>query len=389
MATLLLLVIYITFISLGIPDSLLGAAWPAIYPAMGVSVSLAGIAGLSITCGTIISSLIAPKIIVRFGTKYVTLCSILLCGLALFGYSMAPSFPWLILMAIPLGFGGGAIDVALNDYVALHYNAAQMNLLHAFWGIGVTIGPYLMSIGLSKYENWRQGYRMAATAELAIAILFIITLPLWNKINSSTKEVEEESRVAPYSELFKNKYIRCVWLMMITSCAIENMCGVWASTFMVEAKGIPADTAALYAMGYCVGLTVGRLLSGIIAIKLSSWKIIKLGLCFVALGLVILLLPLSSIAAFVGLFLLGFGNGPVVPNLNHLTPKLFGEDISSSLIASQMTAAYVGILGAPPIFGFIIKYLGLSVFPVYLGIFFLCFLGGSKYLSVCVKERTN
>lgn len=389
MATILLCVIYITFISLGIPDSLLGTAWPSMYLEMNVPISMAGFVSFTITCGTIISSLFAPKLIVRFGTKNVTAFSTLLCALSLLGFSFAPGYAWLILLAIPLGFGGGAIDIGLNDYVALHYSAAQMNLLHAFWGIGVSISPYLMSQALGKYQSWRHGYRLSATAELTIALIVFVTLPLWNKVKEVSTEEETVQRVASFSELFQNKYVRCVWFMMITSCAIESACGVWGSTYIVNAKGMPAETAALFAMCYCVGLTCGRIVAGIISMKLSSWKIMIFGMCFVGTALVILILPLPSYCAIIGLFLLGFGNGPVVPNLNHLTPRLFGQDICGSVIASQMTASYIGILGAPPIFGFIGQVFGMHLFPIYLALFFLLFIFSMKYLSACIKETGN
>ncbi len=371
MATVLLLVIYIAFIGLGIPDSLFGAAWPAIYQEFGLPISAASCVTLLISGGTVASSLLSARVINRFGTGAVTAFSTCLTAAALLGFSCSNHILWLCLFAVPLGLGAGAIDSGLNNYVALHYKASHMNFLHCFYGIGVSLSPYLMSLALSDQSNWRSGYRTVFYIQLAIAAVTIVALPLWGKAHK--KDLVEEghsARTVAISVMAKNPSIRWVWLMFLGSCAIEYTCGTWGSTFLVGSKGMAADQAARAVTLFYVGMALGRFLSGVLSHKLSSWRLIHIGLGLIAVSILWLILPLPALAASGGLFLAGLGIGPVFPNLIHLTPQNFGKDISQSVMGTQMAASYIGIMLMPPLFGLLAQGIDVSLFPYFLLVMF-------------------
>ena len=375
MATLLLIVIYIAFIGLGIPDSLFGTAWPAIYPELGLPVSAASCVTLLISGGTIVSSFFSARVLNRFGTAKVTAFSTALTAAALFGFSVSGSLFWLCLFAVPLGIGAGAVDTGLNNYVALHYRAAHMNFLHCFYGVGVSLSPYLMSFTLSGADGWRGGYRTVFYFQLAIAAITVISLPLWRRAEAQQAENEIQadrtpSRTLKFSQIFRLPAARWIWLVFLGSCAIEYVCGSWGSTFLVSAKGMPVERAAEVITLYYVGMTLGRFLSGILANRLSGWQLIRIGQGIVFAAVILLLLPLPSMMAAVGLFLIGLGNGPAFPNLIHLTPKNFGRDISQSVMGFQMVSAYLGIMAMPLIFGFLVQAFGAVIFPYFLLVMF-------------------
>ncbi|MBQ8448071.1 MAG: MFS transporter [Clostridia bacterium] len=368
MATLLLFIIFIDFIGLGIPDSLFGPAWPAIYSEMSLPVSLGSIVSLINTGGTVISSLMSARLIKRFGTAKVTAFSTVVTATALLGFSFSHEFIFLCLLSLPLGLGGGAIDSALNNYVSLHYKATHMNFLHCFYGIGVSVSPYFMSLALAGAGGWRFGYRLAFFVQICIAALTVLTLPLWGRVAEKSGE-EAEQRTVPLSALARRRTVRMTWLMFICSCAIECTAGIWGSTFLVEAKGISAESAANIIMFYYMGMACGRFLSGVLASKLSPWRIIYLGVGVLTAAVALLFAPLSAPFTALALFLVGLGNGPVFPNLTHLTPINFGKDISGSVMGSQMAAAYIGIMIFPPIYGIMAQTLTPAVFPFYLALF--------------------
>ena len=279
MATILLIVIYIAFIGLGIPDSLFGAAWPEIYAQFAVPVSYANFVTLLISGGTVISSLMSARLINRFGAAKITAASTSMTALALLGFSFSQNMIWLCLSAVPLGLGAGAIDSALNNYVAIHYTAAHMSFIACFYGIGITVSPYLMSLALSGENGWRGGYRVVSYIQIAIAALTVLSLPLWGKVreNRSGREEESAPRTASLRELAKNPSIRLVWLIFIGSCAVEFTCNTWGSTFLVAVKGMAADQAAQMITVYYVGMTLGRFLSGLAARRVRSWDLIRIG----------------------------------------------------------------------------------------------------------------
>lgn len=383
MATLLLVVIYIAFIGLGIPDSLFGAAWPAIYQELDLPVSWANLVTIIISGGTIVSSLLSARLINRFGTALVTAVSTCLTALALLGFSCSDSMIWLCLLAVPLGLGAGAIDTALNNYVALHYNATQMSFLHCFYGIGVSVSPFLMSLALSA-GSWRDGYRTVFWFQLGIAALTILSLPLWRRVHRSGTggaEEEEPARTVGFFQLIRQRKVQMACLVFIGSCGLEYTCGNWGSTYLVQARGMGADDAAMLITFYYLGMTVGRFLSGVLANRLDSLRLIQIGQGVTLAAIVLILLPLPVGVAGVGLFLVGLGNGPLFPNMLHLTPRRFGRDVSQSVMGMQMAASYVGTLLAPTLFGLIAQQIDAGWFPVYLLALYAIMMAGSLLLD--------
>lgn len=378
MSTLLLIIIYITFIGLGIPDSIFGTAWPAIYVEFDLPVSWANFITLTISGGTIISSLLSSKLIHRFGTERVTAISTILTALALLGFSCSEHFFFLWLMAIPLGFGAGAIDTALNNYVALHYSSSHMSFLHCFYGIGVSCSPLLMSLALAENGNWRGGYRTVFYMQLAISILSVITLPLWKRVKTP-ENIKETSSAIGFGTMLKMPKLYIVGLTFIGSCAIEYTCGNWGSTFLVSAKGFSVDRAASIITFYYVGMTLGRFLSGILATKWTSRQLVIVGQGIVTTAILSLLLPLPAIAAGAALFFIGLGNGPIFPNMIYLTPEHFGKEISQSAMGLQMVLSYVGILCAPALFGIIAQNISVTLLPIYLTILCIIMICGTFF----------
>ena len=386
MATLLLIVIYIAFIGLGVPDSLFGTAWPAIYTDLNLPVSWASIVTIIVSCGTITSSLLSSWLISRFGTGKITAVSTLMTALALLGFSCSDSMLWLCLCAIPLGLGAGSIDTALNNYVALHYEASHMNFLHCFYGIGVSLSPYLMSLALSK-GTWEGGYRAVFWFQLAIAALTALALPLWKKVRHAQngEEAEETPRVLSFPALMKMPKVRMACLVFIGYCALEYTCGTWGSTFLVNAKGAAADTAARMVTFYYVGLALGRFLSGVLAGLLHSRQLVKIGQMILLAAVVSLFLPLPFAFCSVSLFFIGLGNGPIFPNMLHLTPELFGKDLSQAVIGAEMATSYIGVLLAPALFGLIAQNVTAALFPVYLLVLYALMITGTA-ASVYKKD---
>lgn len=379
MVTFLLIIIYIAFIGLGIPDSLFGTAWPAIYAEFDLPISFASFVTVIISCGTIVSSMVSARVIGRFGTNLVSAVSTAMTAAALLGFSLSGSLWLLCLCAVPLGLGAGAIDTALNNYVAVHYSATHMSFLHCFYGIGVSVSPYILSLVISGKGGWRGGYRMAFALQLAIAVLLFATLPIWKKAHGAAQE-QEEARIKSltFGEIVRIPGVRTMWCLFLTSCAIECTCGGWGSTFLVEYKHMAAQEAARMVMYYYIGMTLGRFLSGVVAARLDSWQIIRLGQWILGAAIVILLLPLSPYVSAVGLFLVGLGNGPLFPNFNYLTPRNFGEEVSQSVMGTQMASAYVGIMLAPAVCGMLGQAFGMWVFPVYLLAFYLVMLAAMR-----------
>ena len=367
MSLVLLVVIYVAFVGLGIPDSLFGAAWPAMHPDLDVPVSWGSLVTMVTCCGTIVSSLSSAALIGRFGTGRVTAVSTALTAAALVGFAVAPSFVWLCLLAIPLGLGAGAIDTALNNYVALHYRATHMNFLHCAYGVGITVSPFLMSLALSG-GTWRDGYLEAAAVQAAIMAATIAILPLWSRVGHETGAdegpVEPEVRAVSPLALVRRRDVRLACLVFLASVAIEGVCNTWGSSYLVNARGMGAGEAAGMVTVYYVGVTAGRFLSGVLANRLSSKQLVGLGQAITFVAVLVLLAPLPLAAATVGLFLVGFGNSPLYPNMLHLTPRLFGRELSQAVIGVQMAASYVGALTLPPLFGVVAERVGFWVFPV-------------------------
>ncbi len=376
MATLLLIIIYITFIGLGIPDSIFGTAWPAIYREFHLPVSYAGFVTGIISGGTILSSLLSAKLIRRFGTAKITAFSTALTAGALLGFSQACHIVTLCLSAIPLGLGAGAIDTALNHYVAIHYRSVHMNFLHCFYGIGVSLSPYLMSRTLSKQTGWQGGYRAIFCIQLGITVISVLTIPLWAKAHPATPNKETDASVQSLAGLLRDPAVCRVCLAFLGSCAIEYTCGIWGSTFLVNGKGLDPAHAAKIITLYYAGLAIGRFLSGVLAFKYHSRRIIRYGQGVLAAA-ILLLLPPSPVSGC-ALFLAGLGNAPVFPNMIHLTPENFGPEKSQAVIGIEMSVSYCSILLAPVLFGWIAQYVSILLFPYYLCILFLIMMYGMK-----------
>ena len=365
----LLIVIYIAFIGLGVPDSLIGSAWPAIHAELGVPVDAVSILTLLISGCTVLSSMFSARILNKLGTAKVTAFSTALTAAALLGFSVSPSFVWMIPLAILLGLGAGAIDSGLNNYVALHFKASHMNFLHCFYGVGVTLSPYLMARALNGV-GWRGGYRYAFFVQAAIALLLIVSVPLWKKTAKNGQTDEGPAVNLTLLQMARRADVRLVWVIMLATNAIEYACGVWGSTYLVTEKGFQAKHGALALTVYYAGMSIGRFLSGLLAEKVHTWKRIGIGAAILAPAVVLMLLPLPGAFSVAGLFLVGLGNGSIYPNMIHLTPHNFGKDVSQSVMGSQIAFAYIGVMLAPPMVGLFCRLFSTKVYPVLLAVLY-------------------
>ena len=368
MFQLLLIIIYLSFISLGLPDSLLGSAWPSMYPQLGVPVSYAGIISMIIAVGTIISSLQSDRLTRRLGTGRVTAISVGMTAAALFGFSVSGSFWQLCLWAIPYGLGAGSVDASLNNYVALHYESRHMSWLHCMWGVGASVGPYIMGYVMTGGGSWKSGYRSIAVIQIVLTAILICSLPLWKGCPQIVNETGEAVEAKPLSlkEVLSIHGVKEVLLCFFCYCALEQTTGLWASSYLTLHKGVPAETAATFASMFFIGITVGRAISGFITMKLSDTQMIRLGQGIIGCGIVVLLLPLGAVASLVGFTLIGLGCAPVYPCIIHSTPAHFGAEQSQAIIGIQMASAYVGTCLMPPVFGLIANYITVKLLPVYL-----------------------
>lgn len=384
----LLIVIYIAFIGLGVPDSLIGSAWPAIHTEMNVPVEAVSILTFIISGCTVLSSMFSAGILNKLGTAKVTAFSTAMTAAALFGFSVAPSFWFMIPLAVLLGLGAGAIDSGLNNYVALHCKASHMNFLHCFYGVGVTLSPYLMSQALSNV-GWRGGYRYAFYVQTVITILLIISLPLWKKTSSNQQTEEEKGVNLTLLQMAKKREVRQVWIIMLTTNAIEYACGVWGSTYLVTEKGFETKHGALALTVYYAGMSIGRFVSGLLSEKISTWKRIGIGVAVLAPAIAIMLLPLPGAVTVVGLFLVGWGNGAIYPNMIHLTPHNFSKEVSQSIMGSQIAFAYIGVMLAPPTVSLISGLFGIKVYPVLLAVLYLIMIITLKLFINRLKKQNR
>ncbi len=388
--TLILLVIYMGYIGLGVPDSLLGSAWPAIYPELGLDVSQVSYVSLIISIGTIISSFSSERVVKKFRTAPVAVFSTGLTAAALLGFSFSKNIVWLCLCAVPQGLGAGSVDVALNSYVAEHYNATQMSLLHCFYGVGVAASPFIMSLFLNGGMDWHGGYRTMFFVQLAIFAVMLLSLPLWKKVNPEEySEKAEKTKSVPLKVLAKDRAVRMQWLVFIGSCAIESICLVWGSTFLVNARGLSPEYGARIITFYFAGLALGRLVSGFAVKKLKPETVVTAGEITLLAAILTLLLSKNIYAATAGLFFIGFCNGPVFPNMTLLTPVYFGKELSQAVIGTQMGFAYVAILIVPLLFGTLQKYTGIGFFPWYLLIFYAVMMFSNTALNVIIGNRSK
>ena len=367
MLSLLLPLIYLAFISLGLPDSLLGSAWPSMYPAFGVPVSYAGILSIIICCGTIVSSLLSDRLTRRFGAGGVTAFSVALTAAALLGFSISRSFAVLCLWAVPYGLGAGSVDAALNNYVALHYASRHMSWLHCMWGVGTTIGPMVMSAALTRGAGWNTGYRVIGLFQVVLAAVLLLSLPLWKGQKGPAGQEEKASaRPLTLAQILRLPGAREVMLCFFCYCALESTAGLWASSYLTLVRGVDAQTAAGFASLFYIGITAGRGVSGFLTLKLNDTRMIRLGQAVLAVGVAALLLPGSRSLALAGFVLTGVGCAPIYPSIIHSTPARFGAQRSQALIGVQMASAYVGSMLMPPLYGLAAQHLSPALLPVYL-----------------------
>lgn len=373
MFSLLLALIYVSFISLGLPDSLLGSAWPQMQESLGVSLSLGGVISFLITASTILSSLMSHRVIQRFGTGSITMCSVAMTALALFGFSLSNSFFALCLWAIPYGLGAGSVDAALNNFVALHCKAKHMSWLHCFWGIGATGGPYIMGLCLSRGMGWQAGYRTISFLQMALTLILLLSLPLWKKQELPLSGGETVRPQTPqWGKLLKRPGVKAALTAFFFYSALELTTGLWGSSYMVAVRGISPETAAKWISLFYLGITAVRFFSGFLTLRFSDDTMVRLGEGTAIVGIILLLLPLHNLFLCVGLILTGLGCAPIYPSLLHATPQRFGKSLSQSLMGTQMAISYLGSTTMPPVSGFLSEKISMGLYPVLLLVFALC-----------------
>lgn len=377
MVSLLLAVIYVAFISLGLPDAILGAAWPTMSRDIGAQISWAGGISMIISAGTICSALLSDRLTRRFGAGVITASSVALTAVALLGFSIAPNYAVLALMAIPYGLGAGGVDAALNNYVAIHYSSAHMSWLHCMWGIGASAGPYIMGWAMACGGNWATGYQLIGYTQIGLTLLIALSVPLFRRKSAEYSVSQDEvhdsfnghSVSKPLSLLQVLRLVGApqILIMFFCYCALEQTAGLWASSYMVVHGGVAKSVAVGWASLFYIGITVGRLISGFMTMRFDDKHMIRIGQCIIVIGVIILMLPLPWYAGFVvGFFTIGLGCAPIYPCIIHSTPYYFGADKSQAIVGMQMASAYVGSMLMPAIFGLIGQYIAMALLPAYL-----------------------
>ncbi len=391
MVQILLVIIYISFISLGLPDALLGSAWPSMYGEMGVPVSFAGVISMIIALGTIISSLQSDRLTRKLGAGGVTAVSVAMTAAALFGFSISDSFFALCLWAVPYGLGAGSVDAALNNYVALHYTSRDMSWLHCMWGVGTIVGPNVMGYALTNGMTWNRGYFYISLLQIVLSAALFLSLPIWKKMEKEKGIVkqpegqEKREKTLTLKEIIAIPGAKEIMIAFFCYCAVEQTAMLWGSSYMVLHNGISAERAAAYASLFCIGITAGRFVSGFLTMRFSDRQMIRGGQTLIITGIVVLVLPLGSMAAVAGLVMIGLGCAPVYPCIIHSTPACFGPERSQALIGVQMASAYVGTCLMPPLFGLIANHISASLLPVYLLV--IAVLMTVMYTMVIKKTR--
>ena len=381
MVHLLLIIIYLSFISLGLPDALLGAAWPIMSQEFTVPVSYAGGISLIVAIGTVVSSLQSDSLTKWLGSGKVTAISVAMTAIAIFGFSISREYWQLCLWAIPYGLGAGSVDASLNNYVALHYASSHMSWLHCMWGLGASIGPYIMGMALAGGMGWNKGYGTIAVIQMVLSAAIFFSLPLWKR-----RKVGHAANDIPVKPLTLRQIVNIrgakeVMVAFFCYCALEQTCILWGSSYFVLHNGVDEETAASLASLFMIGLTFGRFLNGFLTYKIQDTNLIRLGQSLIAMGVIIMLLPFGNFSAMAGLALMGLGCAPIYPCIIHSTPEHFGEENSQALIGVQMASAYIGICCMPPLFGLLANHIGVYLMPWYTGAILL--------LMVLMHERLN
>jgi fucose permease len=396
MATFFLVIIYLAFISLGLPDSLLGVSWALMQPEFGAPLETAGLLFMTIAGGTIISSFVSGAVLNRFGTGIVTFVSVLMTAGALLGFHFAPSLFWLFICAIPLGLGAGAVDTGINNYVASHYKAHHMSWLHCFWGVGATLGPVIMAQYISGQHSWRSGYLAIAGLQFVLVVILFFTLPLWKKVaenNNSNQNNEQENANSAVTEKQKPLQIRGVkyaLLSFLFYCGAEATMGLWGSSFLVNVKDLSVEVAAKWVSLYYAGITIGRFITGFITLKIDNRTLIRMGQIIALVGAALLFLPLPSAFSLVGFIMVGLGLAPIFPCMLHETPTRFGQEHSQTIMGYQMAIAYTGSTFLPPLLGFVAAHSTIGIFPFVIASFIaIMFLGSERLNSIFNKNKLS
>lgn len=394
MISFLLPIIYVAFISLGLPDALLGAAWPVMRNEFNVPLSYAGIVSMIIALGTVFSSLKSDALNIKFGTGKITATSVGMTAAALFGFSVSTQFWQICLWAIPYGLGAGSVDAALNNYVALHYKSRHMSWLHCFWGVGATLGPYIMGAVLTRGGIWNGGYRIISIMQIVLTAILIFSLPLWKKNeeissqeNSSAKSSKEKSKRKPLSlkAILKIPGAKEIFICFFCYSAVEQTSGLWAASFLTICRNVQPETAATFASLFYFGIMIGRAASGFITFKLNDTQMIRLGLAIILLGVICVALPFEKILSLVGLVLIGLGCAPIYPSIIHSTPAHFGAEKSQAIIGVQMASAYIGTSFMPPLFGLLANHVSIALFPAFLGLMLILMVAMHHALETKTK----
>ena len=386
MTHLLIAIIYLAFISLGLPDAVFGGSWPSMYQEFGVPVSFAGIVTIIISLGTIVSSLMSDRMTYKLGTGKVTAISVATTAIALFGFSMSHSFVELCLWSIPYGLGAGGVDASLNNYVAVHYSSRIMSWLHCMWGLGAMTGPYVLGFVLTGGGIWNTGYKVIALIQVVLTVVLVASLPLWKKREIVIDEKGEAvpAQALSMREIFAIKGAKDIMIAFFCYCALEQTAGLWASSYMVLNKGVPEEVAASYASMFYIGITVGRFVSGFLTMKFNDKQMIHLGMAVLGVGVMVLFLPLSEYIALAGFILIGIGCAPIYPCIIHSTPDIFGADKSQAIVGVQMASAYVGTLLMPSIFGIVANHITVALLPMYLCVILVVMFMMYERLVRCV-----
>lgn len=388
MISILLAIIYVAFISLGLPDSLLGSAWPEMQVELGVPMSYAGIVSMIIAIGTIVASLLSDRLTKKLGAGLVTAISVLLTALAMVGFALSRNFTMLCLLAIPYGLGAGAVDAALNNYVALHYSSRHMSWLHCFWGVGASISPYIMGFFLTKSAGWHGGYLCIGIIQMTLTAVLFLSLPLWKQKKAEDALETPNAPPKKLSEILRIEGVPFILLAFFGYCSLEGTAGMWASSYLVLDRGITTEKAAMFASFMYIGVTGGRLLCGFVANKIGDKNMIRIGLCLITLGVVLVMLPVNRpLLALIGLIVIGCGCAPVYPSIIHSTPYNFGKENSQALVGIQMACAYIGTATVPPLFGWIAEHVGIGIYPFFLMIFAVLMIVMTEALNRKLKKK--
>ncbi len=382
MTHLLLIIIYLAFVSLGLPDSALGAAWPSMYSELGTPVSYAGIISMLVAFFTTVSSLMSDRLTYKFGPAKMTAVSAASTAIALMGFSLSDKFWQLCLWTLPYGLGAGGVDTCLNNYVAVHYKSYHMSWLHCMWSVGATLGPAIMGAALTGGLSWHGGYRRISLLQIAISAVLFLSLPMWR---ANRQEQQKQSRPMSLAETTAIPGVKAAMLCFFGYCALEQTTGLWAASYLTLHKGVPADMAAGFAGMYFMGIAVGRALSGFAAMKLTDAKIIRLGVAVITAGIAAMLLPLGERMSLAGLALIGLGCAPMFPCMIHSTPAFFGADRSQAVIGLQMAGAYIGTCFMPPLFGILANRISVGLLPLFLLLMLLMLV----YMRIKLEKMHN